>query len=67
MNYQTYLFGCNNVYILDKVDNFTIYLARVALSWFMVLLKEIYLNNFNQAQNTLIAKMGRNCKNKHKV
>ena len=33
------------------------HLARVALSWFMVLLKEMYLNSLSQAQNTLIARM----------
>ena len=29
--------------------------ARVALSWFIVRLKEMYLNNFNQDTNTLMA------------
>ena len=29
--------------------------ARVAFNWFIVLLKEMYLNNFNQDTNTLMA------------
>ena len=33
------------------------HLARVAFSWFMVLLKEMYLKSLSQAQNTLMARM----------
>ena len=35
----------------------SLHLARVALSWFIVLLKEMYLNSLSQAQNTLMARM----------
>ena len=42
-----------NAILFDSI----IHLARVALSWFMVLLKEMYLNSLSQAQNTLIARM----------